>query len=303
MGGGLSSITNGRLGIVLALAVGQSIPPRFGYPLARFLALRMASLRNTSQVQAARANLRVIRQDQISEEDLDQAVRATFCHTARCLYDLYHCLNNPESIKRSVRLSPAMKALIQRSREGASPFILTFLHMSQFDFAGRAIGLMGLKAQILTYSDPNSHYQWQNENRRKFGLEITPISTDTLRTAVHRLERGGAIMTALDRPLPDSKYRPRFFGRPAALPTLHIRLALKTNAPVYVGASLMQPDGIYEIMVSGPIPIEPHSNSQTEIIQNAETVLGVAADIIRQAPHQWAMFYPVWPERQDTRHE
>jgi predicted LPLAT superfamily acyltransferase len=29
---------------------------------------------------------------------------------------------------------------------------------------------------------------------------------------------------------------------------------------------------------------------------NTEMVLKVAEGYIRQAPYQWAMFYPVWPE-------
>jgi KDO2-lipid IV(A) lauroyltransferase len=33
-----------------------------------------------------------------------------------------------------------------------------------------------------------------------------------------------------------------------------------------------------------------------EIVQNAENVLKVAEGFIRQAPGQWEMTFPVWPE-------
>jgi KDO2-lipid IV(A) lauroyltransferase len=94
----------------------------------------------------------------------------------------------------------------------------------------------------------------------------------------------------------DSKYCPRFFGRPASMPVLHILLALKTNAPVVVTAAIMRPDGIYQFFASDFIAMQPHSDRHTEILLNAERVLSVAEGFIRQAPQQWAMFYPVWPE-------
>ena len=103
-------------------------------------------------------------------------------------------------------------------------------------------------------------------------------------------------MTGIDRPIADTRYRPRFFGRPASLPVVHVQLALKTNVPVYVVAAIMRPDHTYEIHTSEPIEMQRYKDRETELIENAETILKIAEDYIRMAPVQWSMFYPVWPE-------
>lgn len=103
-------------------------------------------------------------------------------------------------------------------------------------------------------------------------------------------------MTGLDRPVPVVKHRPRFFGRPASLPVHHVYLALKTHAPIYVVATTMGADGTYRLLVSDPISMCPYPDRKMEMIMNAETVLRVAEGFIRQAPRQWAMTFPVWPE-------
>jgi len=109
-------------------------------------------------------------------------------------------------------------------------------------------------------------------------------------------------VTGVDRPLStseDAKYRPRFFGRAAALPVFHIRLALKHNLPIIVVGGARKANGCYSVWASDPIPMQRHSDMVQETVQNAEAVLAVIADYIRQAPEQWAMYYPVWPETLD----
>ena len=63
-------------------------------------------------------------------------------------------------------------------------------------------------------------------------------------------------------------------------------------------AAIVQPDGIYHIVASDPIEMQLIPDRENEMILNAEKVLSVAEGFIRQAPHQWAMFYPVWPNAQ-----
>jgi lauroyl/myristoyl acyltransferase len=42
--------------------------------------------------------------------------------------------------------------------------------------------------------------------------------------------------------------------------------------------------------------MEPYPNPVDEIERNAEAVLKPVENWIRQAPEQWSMFYPVWPD-------
>lgn len=294
----LQNVINSQYGVGLALWLGRVVPPRLGYPLANSIAAGIARQRSNPMVQAVRFNQWVVSGEQLSGAALDRAVVATFQHTGRCLYDLYHNLNNPAAFERLVEFSPAMEGYIKLSQQGKQGVVFAAPHLSNFDFVGRAVVMRGLSAQVLSIADPHRGYQWQNELRKKFGIEITPISTATLRQATARLEAGGSVITGIDRPFPGAKYEPRFFGRPAPVPVGHVRLALKAHVPVVVVTALMRPDGIYQILASDPISMQPDADHNDEILLNTEAVLKVVEAYISQAPHQWAMFYPVWPSVQ-----
>ena len=58
----------------------------------------------------------------------------------------------------------------------------------------------------------------------------------------------------------------------------------------------MKHDGKYHFHLSEPMPIQQYDSRSNTIKKNAEALLEVIAHTIRQAPDQWLMFHPVWPE-------
>jgi lauroyl/myristoyl acyltransferase len=78
-----------------------------------------------------------------------------------------------------------------------------------------------------------------------------------------------------------------------------IHLALKTKVPIVVMANIKKPDGKYHILTSDFIEMKPYPDRRTELLQNTETILDIAAGFIRQAPYQWGMPKPVWPSAYD----
>jgi lauroyl/myristoyl acyltransferase len=249
-----------------------------------------------SQVRAARLNQWVVSGQSLSGPALDQAAREVFRSAARSIYDLYHYLPDPQATGRLIDFSPAVLELIERSRTGRAGVVAVGVHLSSFDFALRAATLRGLQGLVLTLPELPGAYRREFEMRQALGMEILPASVSALRQAVERLQAGGAVLTGLDRPQADPKYRPRFFGQPSALPVHHIYLALKAGVPVVVAAITAQADGRYHFRISEPIAMQPHPDRQTEMLRNAEAVLEVAEAYIRGSPRQWAMFQPVWPQ-------
>lgn len=134
------------------------------------------------------------------------------------------------------------------------------------------------------------------ELRKKTGMNLVPASVSALRRAVRYLEEGGMVLTGFDRPVPDAKYRPRFFGHAAPLPIHSVYLASKARVPVVIMAAIQQTDGRYQVMNSEPIEMEYDPDHMRENLRNAEKVLRRAEDFIRLAPQQWNMPLPVWPE-------
>jgi lauroyl/myristoyl acyltransferase len=127
-------------------------------------------------------------------------------------------------------------------------------------------------------------------------MKLVPGSVNGLRQAVRYLQQGGMVVTGMDRPVPESDPQPRFFGRRAALPSHHIFLALKAQVPVVVVVSRLEEDGKLHIYASPPIEMDSYPTRPGELLGNTEKVLAVAEVFIRQAPQQWLVPLPVWPD-------
>lgn len=297
----LQRVLNSKVGVGMALAIGRSVPSRFGYWLGSVGAGLMMRRPTSAMVQAVRINQWVVGGERASAVELDDAAHDVFHHTAHCLFDLYHHLSDEKWIRQRVTFGPALSALIEQSLRGEIPAVVAGVHVSNFDLIMRAAAYRGLTALgiAMPETSENSGYAWQNKMRRETGLDIVPASMTALRLGIDRLRAGGTVFTGLDRPLPDSKYQPRFFGRPTSLPVMHVLLALRAKVPVVVVSGIMHADGHYEMLASEPIMMKPHRDRHTEILMNAEAVLEAAEPLILAAPRQWSMFYPVWPQAAD----
>ncbi|HLO17530.1 MAG TPA: hypothetical protein VK206_22045, partial [Anaerolineales bacterium] len=83
---------------------------------------------------------------------------------------------------------------------------------------------------------------------------------------------------------------------PAALPMHHIFLATKAHIPLVIAVTNLQQDGKYHTFASDLIEMDDYSDPEVGALRNAEKVLSVAETFIRQAPQQWSVPLPVWPE-------
>jgi len=296
----LQRIINSRLGIALALFIGRLVPSWAGYKLVYNLADLISSRRNSPIVRSARANQWVASRGQLSGLDLDMAVRENFRNQAHSLYDFYHHMNEAPEKQKILVFDQVITDLYESCLEGKEGKLIVGVHMSNFDFVMQTIFKAGKKrggsALALTLPELPGGYQWQTRIRRMSGVDIVPTTVSTMRAAAIRLQQGGNVIMGIDRPIPDGRHRPLFFGRPSSLPVAHISLALRAKVPIIVGTTLRHPDGTYHLQVSKPVKMVTHADHQVEIIRNAEAILEIAEGFISQAPAQWAIFYPVWPE-------
>jgi lauroyl/myristoyl acyltransferase len=292
-------VLSGKIGIGFALLLGRILPPRLGYPAADFIADRLAARRNLRIVRAVRANQWIARGETLAGEALDRAVRETLRHSARSVFDLYRYLQHPQEAWESFDFDPAARELFRRPEFSDRGLVVVSLHLGNFDLILHSMSMQGVKPLVLTIPDPQGGRQMEYESRRRAGVNILPVSVGALRRALRHLQRGGFVATGIDRPIPHPRLRPRFFGRPAALPVHHIFLARKANVPVMVAATIRQPDGRRRIFSSPLMEMDSHPDPDTETLRNAEKVLRAAEEFIRRDPGQWSVSLPVWPETLD----
>jgi lauroyl/myristoyl acyltransferase len=289
-------IINSPYGLNLANLIGRYTPVWLGHRIALFIADRISGRKDWKMVHAARCNQWVASGEKLEGNVLDKMVRANFRSIANSIFDLYHNLDNPAAFLRIIEPDPTAIQLVLRPEFSNRGLIVAGVHMSNFDMAFQAGGLAGIKAIALTLPELDAGYQKQLDMRLKKGLNIVQTSVGSLKHAVNHLKAGGMIITGIDRPDDTYLYRPKFFGRPAAIPIHHIFLALKSHVPIMVAAIHRQSDGKYHFLFSEPIEMVTHPDRETEILINAEAILNIAEGFIRQDPCQWAMTFPVWPE-------
>jgi lauroyl/myristoyl acyltransferase len=292
----LQQVINSPIAVSLVSFLGRVIPPRIGYPVCDLIANWVATRRDSKVIQAVRVNQWMVHGADLEKEALDKVVWETFRNNAHNLYDLYHYIQSPEATQRMIILDPVARGLVERPEFGDHGLVILGLHLSNFDLVLQSICQQGFKAMVLTLPDPQGGRRMEYEMRRRTGMNLVPASVGTLRQAVKHLERGGMVLAGMDRPLPNPKFCPRFFGRAAPLPIHPIYLASKARVPVVIMAAIQQVDGRYHVMASEPVEMEEYPDNATANLRNAEKVLRRAEDFIRLAPEQWNMFLPVWPD-------
>lgn len=292
----LQQVINSPSGVRLVSLLGRGLPPRLGYAIADLAAGQIARRPDSTLVQAVLANQWVVRGEKLSPQALASAVQDVFRHAARATFDLYHYIHNPQFIKQRIVLDAPARRLFKRPEYDQRGLVVVSLHLSAFDLVLQSLCTQGMKPLVLTIPDPQGGRRLEYEMRKRTGMNLLPASVGAMRQALQHLLKGGYVVTGIDRPVSGTAAHPQFFGRPAALPMHHIFLASKAEVPVMIMATHWQPDGKYHILTSEMIEMDTHPKRGNGVLRNAEKVLYVAEQFVRQAPEQWTMTLPVWPE-------
>lgn len=295
----MDRFVNSRMGLRMAIALARMTPPWFGYRLAKLVAGVIAARRRSSLVRAVRANQWVASGEKATSRELDRATRGVINHSARAIYELYHHVQDLEHADHLFTFDPSFKTIVDRPHFGTRGLVVAGLHMRGFDLAFQWLCLKWVNPLSLTLPDPQGGRRMEFELRQKTTQNLVPGSVRGLLQAIRYLERGGLVVTGIDRPVTGVQPLLRFFSHPAPLPSHHVFLALKAKVPVVLAASRLLKSGGYQLYASPPIEMDSHPDRLTELQLNGEKVLKEAEKMISQDPQQWLVPLPVWPDIQE----
>jgi phosphatidylinositol dimannoside acyltransferase len=296
MGNKLARVMNSPFMLSFIISMARLLPQRAGYALADKVGGWLAGRSESPQVKAIRANQWGVSGEKATAAELDRAVREVYWYSARSIFEVYHFLQNPRGMGGLYVLEDSFKTVVARPEISERGLVAVGLHMAGFDLGLQWLCSTAFKPLILTIPDPQGARGVEYDRRRKTGMNIMPGSFEGVRQALRFLERGGLVVTGIDRPMQKGEPKPLFFGRPAILPVHYVYMAQKAHVPVVVVISRLEKDGKYHIHTSDPIEMESHPDRKQELQLNAEKVLKVGETFIRQTPHQWLVPLPVWPE-------
>jgi KDO2-lipid IV(A) lauroyltransferase len=292
----LRQVMDSSLSLRLISLLSRGLPPRLGYHIAYGLAEQITHHRTSRLVQTIRANQWVVSGERLKGATLDQAVHETLRNSAHSLFDLYHYSHDFEATRRLIVFDESFDVVARRSKFAERGLMIAGLHLSNFDLILQWLSKNGLRPLVLTIPKPAGGRQLEYEIRQRIGMNLVPASVGAFRQALRHLQRGGMVLTGIDRPIAKPEVIPRFFGRPAALPIDHIFLAIKARVPIVITATYLQQDGKYHVFATDLVEMDSCPNLDEAMLRNAEKVLAVAETFIRRAPHQWSVPLPVWPQ-------
>jgi lauroyl/myristoyl acyltransferase len=295
----LQTFFTSRAGTGTLMWLSRNLPPWLGLPVADLVIGLLARRRDSSLVRTLRTNQSVVRNLPVDAPELDAIVRRVLRNAGRGYFEFYHRASKGLSAVEDVAsFSPEVESMLQATLEGNAGALIVVLHISNFDLAAVAFATRSIPLQILSYGTPPGGYQLQNELRIKAGLSITPITGPALKAAISRLRKGGTVVVGLDRPLsgiPEVEWLD-FFGHPAPLSTGFVRLALATDASMYLTWVEPTGDGTFLITSRPPVDVVRTGSRQEEVRINSRRMLDLAEEVIRAHADEWMMFYPVWPQ-------
>jgi KDO2-lipid IV(A) lauroyltransferase len=283
-------------GTRLWMALGRWLPPRAGHPFANLVTGVLSRRRNSSLYRILCANQAGVLGPETPPERLDRAVRAVLRHAGFTAYDLMHLVAlGEEAVRGAIEFGPDVRRDFEAARAGGRGVMICGVHLSNFNLAFLALALQEVPVQVLSSAAPVGGFRLMHDLRARGLLEETPIDAPALRAAVRRLREGGPAVTGVDWPIGvPAEERVPFFGRPARLPTGHIRLAISAGAVLLPVACRWDAVRGYYVQTVPPLELELSGDRAADVQHNARRVLAVCERWIAETPAQWLMYHPVW---------
>ncbi len=294
----LQQFVTTEFGTRLWIALGRLLPPRAGYAVARFASSIVARRRHSSIYRILYDNQAGVLGPDLQPEALHQAVYQVLQHVGKTAYDLMHAVaQGQEVIRGTVTFGDDFWRNLEAARASGRGVMVCGCHTSNFNLMYLALGAYDIPpVQVLSPPRQTGGFELMHEFRQGSKVHETPIDSTSLRQAIARLAAGGVVATGVDWPpgaAPDDILP--FFGRPAHLPTGHIRLAISGNALLLPLTCRWSAECGYYALAGAPMDLELTGDRAADVRHNALRVLAVIERWIAELPDQWLMYHPVWP--------
>lgn len=240
------------------------------------------------------ANLQQIFSDEMSADEYKSTALYCFYLRSMAVYDYYHHVNKKENLRERIHLTEGARAFVDYFKRQDNGAVAVSPHFVASDIVGMELAQRIENTQALSIANPGLSYENENQIRSAYGIYVTPASIKALQEAAVTIKSGGLMACGTERSHVEEQYEVRFFGKPARLPTVYTRLALRYQVPIFHFTGIMNEDMEYILDASEPIWTDSYPTHAEEIINNTEKVLHYSEAAIRQHPEQWGMFHQVW---------
>ncbi|HPX65025.1 MAG TPA: lysophospholipid acyltransferase family protein [Anaerolineaceae bacterium] len=281
----------------LGKGLGKNLSLRGIRRLANFVSGILNRYPKNQMRRVIKGNLSVVLDEEANSDIINALSKEVIRNLMWTHADYFYLYQHPEESKSAIEFSSNALEMIEDVRERRQPTVICGPHYGNFDLLGLSLARKNVPMMVLSVPNPQGTYSAQNEMRNKSGMNVRPIDMKAIRDAKKFLLEGNAVVTGIDRPVEDpknAKYKPLFFGKPAALPVFYTRFGLEEGVKLRVAYCKRKSDGRYIVDCSAPVEMRQYDDLKEEYEKNAQATLREAEKIIRKEPEHWLMLHPVW---------
>jgi lauroyl/myristoyl acyltransferase len=276
----------------------KTLPPMLGMVVVWMVTAVMILIK-PPVYQAVLKNLQHVFPPDTPSTQVRRAVWRLLFYRTKGYYDFFHNMGRKISVtdlSPRVRFAPMVQRYIDEAMYSGRGLLIIGTHTSNYDMCGCAMAeYLPVPPLVLSIADPAPGLQFINDVRNRARGTIAPVTSESLRDAMQVLQKGGIVMTGVDRPLDEGNEPVTFLGATAMLPTGYIRIPLITDCLVMTVACRY--DGTsYYIVANPPIEMERTGNRRQDIAVNRQRILAEVEEFVLESPEEWMIFVPVWPK-------
>lgn len=277
----------------IASALSRFIPARLGYWLAS-LAGGLVFYLAPSVRQAVMDNMRHVLPDSTPHQRRSLA-RKVIRNQLKNYYDVVRLPHmKPEDVRRMISSIEGLEHLEAAMKAGKG-MLVTGGHIGNFSVVAQIAVVLGYQAGIVAEDiKPEKLYQYINELRGRFGVQMIRMGSAQVRTIFKFLREGGMLMLAGDRDVSDNGRTVQFFDGPADLPSGPVVLSLRMKVPLLPCFTYRLPNNKSVLIIYPPLEWETTGDHDLDVEVNMRKFVRVLEDFVRRAPDQWVVLQRVW---------
>jgi KDO2-lipid IV(A) lauroyltransferase len=274
------------------------IPPTIGYPLFSFIGGLAHRFNGSARANVCK-NIGYVLGPEAPQTQINRLTRATFDYVAYNYYDLFRLPTlSPTQVEAMVHIVGWEN--VEAASSLGKGLVMTSAHFGNIEIVLYAMLMRGLAITIPAERvDPPELYDYLASLRMSKGLKLIPVDGPMLEL-FRTLRRGGVAGVAGDRNVTTEGMVVEFFGAPARLPDGHVRLALRTGAPLILGFSRRLGRDAYEAHFWPHFCIPDEGSEEERMAAGMAYVVRGLEKAISAHPEQWAVTVPIWDDPENS---
>ncbi len=193
---------------------------------------------------------------------------------------------------------PGALKIIEEAHLRKRGILFITLHLGNWELGGIFLSRLGLRLGVLTMAEPDEGLmEIRTASRARWGIDTLVLGKDSfaLLDAVKRLESGGTLAVAVDRPSRMNHSQVEFFGRPFAASPLVAELARMTGCALLGVTIVKRPEG-FVVHVLPEIAYDRRAiGNRDGRLKLTQGIMHLMEPEIRKDLDQWYQFMPLWP--------